>query len=97
MNVHHSIKTVFLTVINDFFYPSDIGGIYGVCSVVFHHISPENRGNNSERVLIVSGYWTNIDNTTAPDFVMPEDTASDRLMVSVCIQSVNRRRRLHPI
>ncbi len=40
-------------------------------------------GNNSERVLIVSGYWTNIDNTTAPDFVMPEDTASDRLMVSV--------------
>ena len=40
-------------------------------------------GNNSDRVLIVSGYWTNIDNTTAPDFVMPEDTASDRLMVSV--------------
>ncbi len=34
-------------------------------------------------MLIVSGYWTNIDNTTAPDFVMPEDTASDRLMVSV--------------
>lgn len=40
-------------------------------------------GNNSERVLIVSGYWTNIDNTTSPEFVMPADTVSDRLMVSV--------------
>lgn len=40
-------------------------------------------GNNAERVLIVSGYWTNIDNTTSPLFIMPEDTASDKLMVSV--------------
>lgn len=40
-------------------------------------------GNNGERVLIVSGYWTNIDNTTSPEFVMPNDTVSDRLMVSV--------------
>ncbi|MGN0641877.1 MAG: glycoside hydrolase family 5 protein [Huintestinicola sp.] len=40
-------------------------------------------GKNGERVLIVSGYWTNIDNTTSPEFVMPSDTASDRLMVSV--------------
>ena len=40
-------------------------------------------GNNAERVLIVSGYWTNIDNTTSPQFVMPKDTVSDRLMVSV--------------
>ncbi|MBQ5334226.1 MAG: glycoside hydrolase family 5 protein [Oscillospiraceae bacterium] len=40
-------------------------------------------GNNAERVLIVSGYWTNIDNTTSPEFVMPTDTVSDRLMVSV--------------
>lgn len=40
-------------------------------------------GNNAERVLIVSGYWTNIDNTTSPDFVIPTDTVSDRLMVSV--------------
>ena len=40
-------------------------------------------GNNSERVLIVSGYWTNIDNTSSPEFVMPTDTVSDRLMVSV--------------
>lgn len=40
-------------------------------------------GKNAERVLIVSGYWTNIDNTTAPEFVMPTDTVSDRLMVSV--------------
>lgn len=40
-------------------------------------------GNNAERVLIVSGYSTNIDNTTDPDFVMPTDTVSNRLMVSV--------------
>ncbi|MDE6745644.1 MAG: glycoside hydrolase family 5 protein [Oscillospiraceae bacterium] len=40
-------------------------------------------GNNKERVLIVSGYWTNIDNTTSPEFVMPADKVSDRLMVSV--------------
>ncbi|MDD6991146.1 MAG: glycoside hydrolase family 5 protein [Oscillospiraceae bacterium] len=40
-------------------------------------------GNNAERVLIVSGYWTNIDNTTSPEFVVPADTISDRLMVSV--------------
>lgn len=40
-------------------------------------------GNNAERVLIVSGYWTNIDNTTSPQFIMPTDTVSDRLMVSV--------------
>lgn len=40
-------------------------------------------GNNAGRVLIVSGYWTNIDNTTSPGFIMPTDTISDRLMVSV--------------
>lgn len=40
-------------------------------------------GNNKERVLIISGYWTNIDNTTSDKFIIPADTASDRLMVSV--------------
>lgn len=40
-------------------------------------------GKNAERVLIASGYWTNIDLTTADDFVMPKDTVEDRLMVSV--------------
>lgn len=40
-------------------------------------------GKNGERVLIVSGYWTNIDNTTSPQFIMPNDSVSDRLMVSV--------------
>ena len=40
-------------------------------------------GKNAERVLIVSGYWTNIDKTTSTEFVMPADTVSDRLMVSV--------------
>ncbi len=40
-------------------------------------------GNNAERVLIVSGYNTNIDRTTSDLFVMPKDTVEDRLMVSV--------------
>lgn len=39
--------------------------------------------NNEQRMLIASGYWTNIDNTSDPRFLMPEDTAEDRLMVSV--------------
>lgn len=40
-------------------------------------------GNNEKRILIASGYFTNIDNTTKPDFKMPTDTVEDRLMVSV--------------
>lgn len=40
-------------------------------------------GNNSERMLIVSGYNTNIDSTTNSKFKMPKDSAKDRLMVSV--------------
>ena len=40
-------------------------------------------GNNAQRTLVVSGYWTNIDNTTSKRFLMPDDTTSDRLMVSV--------------
>lgn len=40
-------------------------------------------GNNAERVLIISGYWTNIDNTTSHRFLIPKDTAADKLMVSV--------------
>ena len=39
--------------------------------------------NNKERVLICSGYWTNIDNTTKDKFKMPDDSAKDKLMVSV--------------
>lgn len=40
-------------------------------------------GNNATRLLIASGYWTNIDLTTKSNFKMPTDTAKDRLMVSV--------------
>jgi endoglucanase len=40
-------------------------------------------GNNSDRLLIVSGYWTNIDKTTTDSFKMPADSATDKLMVSV--------------
>ena len=40
-------------------------------------------GKNAKRVLIVSGYWTNIDNTTNEKYLMPTDTVPDKLMVSV--------------
>lgn len=40
-------------------------------------------GNNKDRMLIISGYWTNIDLTTRDEFIIPEDTAEDRIMVSV--------------
>ena len=40
-------------------------------------------GNNLQRILIVSGYWTNIDKTTDARFKMPTDSTPDRLMVSV--------------
>ena len=40
-------------------------------------------GNNSERILIASGYNTNIDKSTTEAFVMPTDSASGKLMVSV--------------
>ncbi len=39
--------------------------------------------NNSNRILIVSGYWTNIDNTTSSSFKIPTDTVENKLMVSV--------------
>lgn len=40
-------------------------------------------GNNENRILIASGFWTNIDKTTNGKFKMPEDTAKDKLMISV--------------
>lgn len=40
-------------------------------------------GNNAKRMLIASGYWTNIDLTTTDKFIVPTDTVSDRIMVSV--------------
>lgn len=40
-------------------------------------------GNNKDRMLIISGYWTNIDLTTNERFLIPEDETDDRIMVSV--------------
>lgn len=40
-------------------------------------------GNNKNRMLIISGYWTNIDLTTTDKYIIPEDKTSDRIMVSV--------------
>ena len=40
-------------------------------------------GNNKQRMLIISGYWTNIDLTTKDKFIVPKDETKDRIMVSV--------------
>ena len=40
-------------------------------------------GNNTDRMLVVSGWWTNIDKTPDERFHMPKDIVDDRLMVSV--------------
>ncbi len=40
-------------------------------------------GNNKERLLIASGYWTNIDKTTDVRYILPKDKTDDRMMVSV--------------
>lgn len=39
--------------------------------------------NNTNRLLIISGYWTNTEKTTDARFIMPEDTVKDKMMVSV--------------
>jgi endoglucanase len=39
--------------------------------------------NNRGRFLLVSGYWTDIDLTCDPLFKMPQDTAEDKLILSV--------------
>lgn len=40
-------------------------------------------GNNAQRFLLIPGFGTNIDNTLDPRFVMPQDTADHKLLISV--------------
>lgn len=40
-------------------------------------------GNNADRFLLIAGYNTDIDRTADPRFMMPEDTAESRLLLSV--------------
>ena len=40
-------------------------------------------GNNAQRFLLIPGFGTNIANTCDDRFVMPTDTATDRLLISV--------------
>ncbi len=54
-----------------------------MCNQAFVDAVRDTGGNNAERVLIASGYYTNIDNTTSSQFKMPTDTVEDRLMISV--------------
>lgn len=43
----------------------------------------ESGGNNAERFLLIAGYNTDIEHTCDERFRMPEDTAKDKLLVSV--------------
>jgi endoglucanase len=40
-------------------------------------------GKNENRPLLIAGYWTDITNTCDPLFKMPEDTAQDKMILSV--------------
>jgi endoglucanase len=40
-------------------------------------------GNNANRLLIVTGYATDITKTTSSEYVLPKDTAPHRLLISV--------------
>ncbi len=53
------------------------------CNQAFVDAVRATGSNNTDRVLIVSGYNTNIDRTTSFRFKMPTDSVEDRLMVSV--------------
>ncbi len=53
------------------------------CNQAFVDAVRATGSNNADRVLIVSGYNTNIDRTTSFRFRMPTDSVEDRLMVSV--------------
>lgn len=54
-----------------------------VCNKFFVEAVRATGSKNADRVLIISGYNTNIDRTTQLSFKIPADTAEDRLMVSV--------------
>jgi len=40
-------------------------------------------GNNAKRLLIVTGYSTDITKTASPEYVLPADTAAHKLLISV--------------
>jgi endoglucanase len=41
------------------------------------------RSNNASRFLLIAGYYTDIDQTCDVRFLMPQDTTSDRLILSI--------------
>ena len=59
---------------------------YALCNAVnqaFVDVVRMTGGNNAERFLLIAGYGTNIDQTCDSRFVMPTDTAEDKLLLSV--------------
>lgn len=68
---------------NDHLSPDEIYDYVNELNRTFVETVRSTGGNNSERLLIVSGYWTNVDMTCSESFVVPQDTIDDRIMVSV--------------
>ena len=63
--------------------PDDAFNLTNNMNKAFVNAVRSTEGNNSRRVLIISGYTTNIDKTTSGKFIVPEDSAENKLMVSV--------------
>lgn len=61
----------------------DAYGMTNACNKAFVEAVRATGAKNADRVLIISGYNTNIDRTTESAFKVPADTVEDRLMVSV--------------
>ena len=68
---------------NDYFSNEQIYDYVNEMNQTFVNAVRKTGGNNAERILIVSGYNTNIDRTTDRLFLMPSDTVDNKLMVSV--------------
>ncbi|MCR4954071.1 MAG: glycoside hydrolase family 5 protein [Treponema sp.] len=63
--------------------PDDAFNLTNNMNKAFVNAVRSTEGNNSRRVLIISGYTTNIDKTTSGKFIVPEDSEENKLMVSI--------------
>ena len=57
--------------------------ILNMLNQTFVNTVRQSGSHNADRFLLVSGYWTDINNTIDPLFQMPQDTLEHRLLLSV--------------
>jgi len=62
---------------------SDAFGILNMLNQTFVDTVRGTGSNNANRFLLVSGYWTDFQNTADPLFKMPNDTAENKLLLSL--------------